>query len=418
MAKATTRHAIAPERPFGRSPLTVFLSGMLAVLVCLLVSCSGEQAEEPLPPRAEELEGKMAVCFTMDLAKAPAAGTYDPGSEAENHIDTEGRDFLFLFYGPDGKFVTTLEVVSFEPMADDSSSKTYEVRGKVTRKLADMTDFKMVLLANWKFYPPPLEGDDIERLWAEGSSTTFDLSASFPGSMVDLRHPVPMYGVKDFRDIEFVESQTVDLGRMHLLRAMAKIEVRFLPGRMVNTVRAVSLTRANRHGFKAPRGCRSQEDFVHDSYPDDYTPFPHVPLRNEVLEELPFTEVEDGRWIVYVPEYDNITNAASASRIRITYNEPKESGLPSEPTPMERVTDWLDFKYYDTPALLPGAKEGDAFDLLRNNWYRYEVWQNERQVQHSVSVTPYNIIDLDPVFGWDHLPDSDPEGKEDPDLHR
>lgn len=54
--------------------------------------------------------------------------------------------------------------------------------------------------------------------------------------------------------------------------------------------------------------------------------------------------------------------------------------------------------------------------LFRNTHVVLNITLHQQKVTCVVSVLPYCIIDLRPGFGWDQLPEKDPEGEEDPRL--
>lgn len=390
----------------------IFLTLTLLLAAAIAAGCSSRSAEPQAPDTAGE--GEMHVALSVDMTRAPSSGSYNPGSELENHIDISSGDFRFLFYTLEGKFIDWLSVKTFTLDSEDADKRTYRLLGTVDEKLASLTDFKLVMLANWKYYPSPEKGDDISMLWTGTGSMVYDFT-EYPAGLIDASHLIPLYAVREFTGMAFAAHQTLELGTLRALRALAKIEVRFDTARMYNTVVGVSLTHVNRYGYKLPAGCTLEGDYLHGDYAQDYTRSPHIPAPNQMLGEVPLTRQEDGSYVIYVPEYDNTSAASAKSRIKITYREtvPDASGHGYVP-----LTDYVDFKYYQKPVLLPDVQEGQPFDLMRNNWYRYVIGQNQRLLDVQVEVVPYSVITLQPGFGWDWLPEGDPDDKKDPDLNK
>lgn len=213
-------------------------NGIIRIFICLatlvgatLVSCRRTGHEEPVPGTGTERPDDVRVSFRIALgstngtrAGGTPEGSYDDGtqSEFENGIDLENGNYRFFFFDAQNRYLSAFQTVELIPDGDDSDrSKTYEVVGK-TDKMPP-ANFKVVALANWSSYPGKMTAGEttIEELCtAESSRYTF--SAPFALSRERL---IPMYGVKSCEEMTFTPGMLTHLGTVHLLRAMAKVEV-------------------------------------------------------------------------------------------------------------------------------------------------------------------------------------------------
>lgn len=215
---------------------------------------------------------------------------------------------------------------------------------------------------NEKFFPELVPGETTIDGLAEASTYRY-VSGFRPGS----GRGIPMFGIKDCENLEFKEDVFTDFGKLHLLRAMAKIEVR--PSEYGLPIAGAVMTRSNNSGLAVPFGVYSKTDYVKNSYIMDYLDTIHIPASPspEVLADVPFTKQEDGSFVLYVPEYDNTSPSAVKTCIHITFDA--SDGID------EIYFDGdVDFKYYSAQAALDAGKNvGDKFDVKRNHYYRYTV---------------------------------------------
>lgn len=390
----------------------------LAWAVC---SCADDNGVVP-EPRPEVPEGCANVGFELTVSdsalpddgaragsRAPADGSYDPGNGLENYIDIPARDYGFYFFSntpadkaTDNKYIGKIDIVSFVQIASSPGMKRYTVVGSVPAELALMTDFKVCVLANWNVYPELMRGDDLSLLWSDAAA----ICGFNDGSLSD-KALIPLYGIKEFSGVTFATGESVALGNIHLLRAYAKVEVN-LDG-TVYPVDKVTVTRVNARGYKAPAGVDTEAEYVHGAYEEDYVNTPYIPAGTDVLGEVemhpdPAAPAGIRRYMIYLPEYDNTSAGAVKTRIRITYKPIRVSGdvadgTTPEDTPEDfRTPDdaYIDFRYYRATG---SHAEGEVFDLLRSNWYRFNVSQGMLDLTVHVDVQPYAQVTLDPDFG-------------------
>lgn len=315
-----------------------------------------------------------------ERTKTTPDGDYDRGAGYENYIDIEHKDFCFLFFDAENKYLESMKVTSVLPVEQTATSKTYEVLGSVEPTIKDRP-VKIVVLANWEHQYPTQEQlqkgvatiDDL-------CDKTFDFS---PEPLSDT-HTIPLYGVKYFESPLTWDSNNFSyLGTIHMLRAMAKIEVRPADGTVITEA---TMTRVNDKGLAAPRHVYSQDDYVKGNYKDDYLNGVHLPENLTVKENVSLQKQPDGSYIIYVPEYDNTSSSAVKSTIHLKFGSGYEADL--------------EFKFYDNEAATAAGKNlNDPFDIARNNWYLYTVGESV----FVVTIMPMRDVDLDMDFGFDDL---------------
>lgn len=197
---------------------------------------------------------------------------------------------------------------------------------------------------------------------------------------------IPFYGVKLCEGVTFIRDLQTDLGTIHLLRAMAKIEVACVtPGWNIS---GVALQRYNAAGYCAPSGVYGFGDY---SWPDYVGTLHLVGDRNDAEpKSLDFAPSAQGTFVAYVPEYRNLAGgttgvrAQDAAELRVTFRESGDKEYPVE------------FKYYTSvPA---GSRLGDPFDIRRNYYYKFTITKAAEPLI-VVDVYPYEEVELDPGFG-------------------
>ena len=374
---------------FGKHrPLVAFavwlLVAMLALSSCIMDDGSGDVA--PDTDAGVQVGLHISLGTPAGAAKVPA-GNYDDATATayENFIDIENGGYRVLFFDMDNRYLATFEPQKFTALGSDRlTSKTYEVTGKVD---ADMpSNFKVVVLANWPSYPQNL---------VRGVTTVVDIcsadNARFSYHSIYQLSPselIPMYGIKECKNVTLRDKIIVPLGTVHLLRAMAKVEVLGTEGPW--TIEEVKLHNYNGFGYCAPADVFNEADYVRYDYALDFNTNIHIPTGAFMQSALSLGEVASGHFVIYVPEYQNTLNGIGIGNkatlgIRFKERTDKEYAV--------------DFKYYQSPSA--DVTEGTPFDIRRNYDYRFVVnkLEEEAELNLSVDVLPYNQYDLYPEFG-------------------
>lgn len=364
-------------------PVVAFL-----VMAMAMVSCRDTESGPVSRPGEES---PMTLGFILTVGDTPASrapqtpeGGYDRGEGYENYIDIPGRDFRFWFFDAEsGRFLDSLQVNGVLPLENTATAKRYQVLASLGRNDRSFDpsrqSFKVVVLANWKNYPAPQAGiTSIDDICSDAAAI---FAHSPESNLPSEENPIPLYGVKDFLPVEFDYNNFASLGRIHLLRAYAKIEV--IAAEESRPLVSAVLTRCNLAGYKAPKGVYSESDYVHDSYDDDYLALPTIPASVEVATDIPFRRNDaDGSYTLYVPEFDNLTDRSKRAQISLRFEDLTENDI-------------VEFRDYSKP-------DGEPFSLLRNNWYRFTVNKEPGTgLKVVVQVVPYAEVELGPEFGID-----------------
>lgn len=362
-------------------------AALVAALLCATLPSCRRTADEPSLPEAETA---VQVGFRISLgalggaARATRADGYDDGRgvDYENHIDFEHGSYRFLFFDLQNRYLASFTPTRLRPVEFGAfRSKVYEVGGTIPKPLPE--DFKVVVLANWPDYPDGLTVGvtTIEQI----CSAACGRYAYTPPFRLGERL-IPFYGVKLCEGVTFIRDLQTDLGTIHLLRAMAKIEVACVtPGWNIS---GVALQRYNAAGYCAPSGVYGFGDY---SWPDYVGTLHLVGDRNDAEpKSLDFAPSAQGTFVAYVPEYRNLAGgttdvrAQDAAELRVTFRESGDKEYPVE------------FKYYTS--VTAGSRLGDPFDIRRNYYYKFTITKAAEPLI-VVDVYPYEEVELDPGFG-------------------
>lgn len=369
----------------------------VAILVGACVSDGADGGEELLPDsEAYKVELRLTLSETGQpgTTRATPEGDYDDGRKTpyEDYINVAGGDYCLLLFESAHPYRLLAKVSNVQmvgEMLDLSASKTYVLTGDVPKSLVEgKNNFKLVILANWegcgaKYPVDAIVGKTTIDDVVQGAGSVFKFDSGFRPTATSA---IPMYGVEDCLNIRFRNDIAAYLGTIHLLRAMAKVEIFTSKDHIPMT--GATLTRCNSHGFAAPHNVYQREDYVRNNYQEDYTDRPWIPTAekgNRVETDVAFQPLDEGHYLLYIPEYDNLSEGAEPSRIKLTYG-----GI------WEGQDIYLDFKYYDEEAAkAAGVEVGTPFNVMRNYYYKYTVHKNSIELD----VIPYTEVKLNPTFG-------------------
>ncbi len=338
-----------------------------ALALCVLSACVYEEQDEP------ELTGdysllNISLSLPMTLAETGETSGYVPGEGYENYIDIKNRGYRIYFFDSVDRYVAR-----FTPMlitSSDSKENTYDVLGRATDDIAGLSNFKIVVLANWPSYPDAGLQRGVSTIddLCSDAAAKFDRLSSFELDP-DKGLTIPFFGVHHYTGVTIEKGKLTTLAEpVALLRAMAKIEV------VVNidgaTLSSIGLRGFNAEGYCAPAGVHSQSDYDHSGNWDlDYVKTPHlvggandadaanafVPLLHKAA-----SGAKQEMWIAYVPEYSNLNADSYKSRLELKLDVQSDEAVPYD----------IYFADYDAN----GKMVADSyFDILRNNCYRFTV---------------------------------------------
>lgn len=380
---------------------------LIILAVALLASCSQTDATDgPQGGDGGASRGEYTLSLYLESGDAqsalgsratPANGSYDPGQGAENYLDIDGLDFCVALYSADDAHILTVDnsAVTITPLpflGDRFSSKRYFMQFDISADVANYINqtgtIKVVMLANWRGSYPELAAGKLGALYGVSSPVDYSAAASVPGFDISSTQKIPMFGVSYCSQLDVRPNLVEFLGTIHLLRALAKVEV-FDSEDSSAPITGVTLTRRMTAAMPLPEGVTHQDHYVTGSYLTDYTGKPSIPWSagaKETSEPL-FIRADTGNhYVVYIPEFPNASRMTDSdrARLRVDYKD-------CEPY-------FIDFKYYQDCAL---GKKDTYFDILRNNWYQFEVTKIVDRIKVEVQVFPYVQVELEPEFGVD-----------------
>lgn len=329
------------------------------------------------------------VSFVLSLTDAGASTRatwgekYDSqdGNDYENRIDPD--DVQVMLFNTSGVRVATVEILSYYPSNDGSDD--YRFIGSVTAEDGTLTagqSYKLMVFANCG------EITDTSNLGA----LSFNYNAQ---NVINESQLIPMWGVIT-KTLTLEKGKQEDLGTIDLLRAMAKIEINLADAISgTHTITEATLDKYNSQGYCLPKdyatvGNTKELEQETGNSKDTFNPYEETP----VSSNLAFSYSDDKKtaWL-YIPEYDNSTDAATIS-ITLSDGSTTTNGT-------------LEFKDY-----ADGSATGDAHDIVRNHIYRYTVNVETGKLTVQYKALPWNLVKTS--IGWMPQPaDYAPNTKED-----
>lgn len=350
----------------------------LSVCAAVVVSCSdGVEIQQPEPTAYEAAFYITVGDEAPSVSRAtPTNGEYDPGEGFENYIDLTGGNLRIAVLDPYNNLMGEMTDFFITPLESWDSSKRYLLNASTTANLSG-GNFKIMVLANWgkDNYPQDLT---LENVWA----AKFDYK---PG-VLGYDNLIPLFGIKEFKVGTVEPDVAVELGTIHLLRALAKVEVIYDDPSGFCDIETPEITLHHTSGFCAP-AADSESDYVKNDWNADYVGDARTPADAEVAGSIAMTPEGRNRWVIYLPEFDHNVNTHANAQIAVEFKE-----------------DIYDRQLID---FRDGAR---IIDIMRNYWYRVTVKKGISHPIVTVDVMPYAIVDLEPDFGI--IPDKKPETKQ------
>lgn len=329
------------------------------------------------------------VSFVLSLTDAGASTratweenyTSEDGNAYENRIDPD--DVQVMLFNTSGVRVATVEILSYYPLNDGSDD--YRFIGSVTAEDGTLTagqSYKLMVFANCGTFA--------------ADSDLGSLSFTYNEANVKAESQlIPMWGViTPMLTLEKGKQQ--DLGTIDLLRAMAKIEIDLADAISgTHTITGATLSKYNSQGYCLPKDYAAventkeleQETGTNGSNEEISTFHPLSSASTETLPLVISTDDQKTAWL-YIPEYDNSTDAATIS---ITLSDGSTT-----------TTGTLQFKDYTN-----GTATGDAHDIVRNHIYRYTVNVETGKLIVKYRALPWNLVETS--IGWMPQPASTTE---------
>ena len=170
------------------------------------------------------------------------------------------------------------------------------------------------------------------------------------------KHAIPMWGVKPL-DVGMEAGNQTSIGSINLMRAEAKVKV-FLRSDMeaYYELTNVSLSEANAQGYCLPQ-------YSNVLRIDDVQELEHDAYAHFLMNDQKLTDIDMLNKAIYIPEYENKNNS-NPTVIQLSLRDKRDG----------KVRDFtLPFVQYDDQ----GAPTQEAMDIVRNHYYKFEVYLNQ-----------------------------------------
>ena len=351
---------------------------IILLAVSLLGSCN-IMDDEVCSGQSSPITAPVQVGFTLTTgdvsSRAIQEGTED-ATERENYIDIPNRDFMFLLFDEENKYLTTFQVDNITQLSEnENNGQKYYVTGELSEPYSS---FKLVVLANWgKAYPKETDlTPEVTTIEQVCSATT--AIYTYDGNFDIDKNLIPMYGVHTYEGIQWRADLLTELKEeVDLLRAMAKIEVNCTAEGF--KLDGVTLHRYNTTGYCAPLNVYSdtQTDWKYTEN-DVCEHTTHIPDEVETSESsLPFIQ-QGENYIVYVPEFEN-KGVTDKSYISVSLVHKDDN------TPVTLDNSTINFCEYNegTPV------DNTDFDIVRNHWYSYNITKVDDGIKLQCRVMPW-----------------------------
>lgn len=384
---------------------------LVTITGAALSSCSDSASGPDVPDTPETTAQYILGLYVQtgdNVGSRAPSGDYDPGMGYENYIDVAGKDFkVAIFSANNDTWICDAVNPTVTPQEAGPGSKRYLLEFQIPAEKHDLiheNSIKLVMMANWggiDKYPKFSDDSTIGTIFS--MAPAMDYSAGLPGAVLTADDKIAMFGVCQYDNVQLVTNWSTILDeRLHLLRALAKIEV-WDSHESSAKISSVSLTRYMDKAMPLPAGVTHQKKYVTNKYNEDYGPGPSLPAEyTEVTTPVQLTQASDGHYIIYVPEYQNIVKGtenpreeSERMRLELTFNdnETDENGAQKKY--------YIEFGKYDDDSSQEVSVVKEYFNICRNYWYKYEVSKDIKKMNVIVDVQPYAEVILRPNFGFE-----------------
>lgn len=297
-----------------------------------MMSCFNEVC-----PIIEGEDDSVVISFYISGASLPTnplANTRatDAITSYENEIDIPGLKIFFKHNNND------IELSNLRIYKEEIDSEVYQVIATIdvpSSLLNSANDYRMEVFANC----------DETSSYDSNLTYNFDKSSYFPGSQSSKKY-IPMWGATT-KNLTLKLGERSDIGRIHLLRALSKIEISLIaPLPFEYKFEGITLSSYNNSGYALPY--KSNEILQTNSSPSET----NIPVSTTAISLLPFHLNEDStKAYIYLPE------CSSTSGLQFSINI--------------RNKEFNTLKTY-IKGFNPNAKD-DFNKIIRNHIYKYSI---------------------------------------------
>lgn len=268
------------------------------------------------------------------------------GDNFENQINS----VALIVFNNEGNMVASIDDFQYfaaTGTASDGCAESYLVVAEITKPIGETGKYRFVVVAN-----ATLKKDDVDN-------STYSIS--------DINTTgIPMWGVVT----KLVSTNSnVDLGTIHLLRAVAKIELKLASTTKTSqfTINKATITTVNSQGYVFPAAKTVESTLNLNHANQSFNPFNESALSSDLV----FTTASDGKSsYIYITEWQ--TRATNNAKIALQISDGS--------------------KFYPFEIELKDYVTGDYHNIVRNHHYQYTI----------TSVNIGAMLDLDcNVLDWE-----------------
>lgn len=279
-----------------KNKLMTKLNTKLLLILCLIFTFSS------CNDAYEENDKKKNIHLSFVLSLGDNNGTADNSSKTrstQSRIigkDYEGQidanDFYVAIYDASNNYITQLQGIN---IYYTGKKDLYEFIGNTDLPETKLNSTcKIMVFANCGEIN---KDTNINQLTFNYSKNGYNINSQ-------TRHLIPMWGVKTIENFNIKKGERLELGKINLLRAMAKVEVS-LDSTVDNfTLKSVSLNNCYNMGSILPLNYENTLELA-----DDYTVGnARIPSKTTLgtLSSVPFNKKDNNNFVIYIPEFNNI----------------------------------------------------------------------------------------------------------------
>lgn len=331
------------------------------------------------------------ISFSVDVARQATVTKADGFDWDDNYPSVVGNTFenriltgdLQVFvYDMEGNYFATVQNISYGGLQQDAG--IYEFFGVLQSdkinpdlEIDSGTRFMLVVAANCGAVTEKDGSPDL------GALTFTNNWNSFPAQ----NSSIPMWGAKK---ITINDEPVQDVGDIHLLRALAKVEV-LLDDEIKDsyTITAASITKLYTTGYSFPNKWNTVETptMLHENSFREYGVAEAI-VNNKNMMSL---QNESSGHLIYIPE---IGNSNGDVRINLTVEDKTNNSISYEFSGDQAIR----FAEYGVDGFLPANPV--YFNIVRNHYYRYTInGVGPKELNVICDVRPYAEVVLRPGFG-------------------
>ena len=293
-----------------------------------------------------------AVMFTVALDQQRTKATWGEDYPSEVGVPFDYRiipeELRVVVYAQDGTRVGVLQDLNYWPT--NEAHTEFQFIGQLPDEFVtyynehrDAPKYKFMVLANCGDHSAGEE-------YISYSQAQLDPSAT--------NSAIPMWGVKGADVNSLLNSESLDLGEIWLLRAAAKIEVKLskqLQEKGTTTINSATLKYYNQTGYVLPSGWSQVSDTKGLDQESCFRGYRHAAVN------LPFyKDKQTGSVYLYVTEYNNLDYSGERNKISLDFNINDQN---------KTFEDAISFCKYSSGKPV----ENSHYNIVRNHIYEFEV---------------------------------------------